>query len=948
MGSSRPASARTPRGERPPSSELAAALEEFGLQQYARPLAELGYSTVSSMLRAPATKWDGIIASLRPLPGHTVRLVNAVEELRAKRIALSAHHGGRAQPVSAAPPHAAHSLSKSPSPTSSGAHAGVKAKAGTGRASQIARAYAKPPNKPRTRRSGPSTKPPRPREHPSGLPRVPFAHAAAAVMGSAREAHAHAQPSLGAHHPHGLVDGEAAVLAHLAARHALEAQLRVLAPQPYHRVQLPPGAGLPPPSAEEDSAELDGLGSLTRLGMLTPLSEEPGEEDGSAADSGAEEERDARPKQSPQPRTLPEPARTNERAHSTAERGPDDTAAATETAVGGDATAAPAPSAAVEAAPAASDAPALARQPGAHARDASDASEPDSPASSSSPRPEASASPDLSVRAPSRSRSARSAMAAGFLANSFDGGRLLEAEAKGSIARPNAAETFRCVSLVLHKHICDGADAMLLLSAGGSHTPSAGPSSMGSTAAHTPNGSAPQSGAGSATVSDSSDDEGSDYGSFYSDGFESEELPDSEEEEGEDEVGAAREAHGAGRARAERARAGSPAVRQHADELSRATEQGAQPTDDACELSNSSSSTDATDDASTSSTEPSALHPTSSSSEAGEMARVALAAACAQEDALEELRARQPVPLQMSAQSPALAAGTRIALEASVAASSGQPVTFDPLLTPVQEASGGGPAADSTDAAVLGASALWKGAHAWRAPEGAETIFDEAQHPLGAGKRTSFGLPTVAEVSTFVRNVCVGTRMGAEANIVGLAYIERLLSTGKVQLGARTWRRVVLAAWLLAGKVRAQRCARASATPSARLLLPRASHRRPRAHAPCAPSLDRARARGTQMWDDDSFDNREFAQQFLLFEKDITDLEAAFLRAVGYDLSLSPSAYARYYFMLRALSQREAHEFPLRPLDERIAWRCAVSSKQQRLLFGDVMNSINLSASHVL
>mmetsp|Transcript_11483 Transcript_11483/g.29878 ORF Transcript_11483/g.29878 Transcript_11483/m.29878 type:complete len:864 (+) Transcript_11483:41-2632(+) len=855
---SRPGSGRTPRGERPSSSELAAALEEFGLQQYARPLAELGFSTVSAILRVPPTKFDGIITTLRPLPGHTVRLVNAVEEMRSRRIASAhAHHGSTPSP--ALPSQGTHVSTSS---------AGAKLpSAAAERASQIARAYAKPPARARSRRSGPSGKPPRPREHSGSNPRVPFAQLppvqAAHTRGRHEHTSAHAQlhtygGSSGTRMP---VDGEAAALAHLAALRALEDQLGVLHPESFGAV----AADVAPTAPELGLQKLEGLYSMPRRGTLTPLSEEPAEEeqdDGDGDDEDAEaEERTAYPDHSPrehysspkaaaaEPSTPPVPGQS--------------------------------PAASAEHATAANE---QAQEAGVADGASESLLPPAHTPSSPGVEPLPSASPDVRARAPSRQRSARSASAAGLLANSFDGGRLLEVEAEGSIACPNTTETFRCVSLVLHKHICDGAHALLLLSGGGSRTPSAGASSLGSTAAHTPNGSGSGSAAASADASESSDaDEDGDDGSFYSDSFDSDDDADAKDSS---DAHTARTSQLAQIEAAGRPPSPLPAQRRHLLAARGGVGSGAE----AEEVDLFSSDSDASD-ANGAADSLESVHPEHDAGASG--ADVARAGTD-----LDEVRALKPVPLQMSAQSPALAAGTRIALEASVAASQGQPVTFEPLLSPVHEGKVL-PGAGETDAAALGASELWKGADAWRAPEGAETIFDEAQHPLGASTRTSFALPSLAEVANFVSNVCVGTRMGAETNIVGLAYIERLLSTGRVQLGAHTWRRIVLAAWLLAGK----------------------------------------------MWDDDSFDNREFARQFLLFEKDINELEAAFLRAVGYDLSLSPSAYARYYFMLRALSQREAHDFPLRPLDERIAWRCAASSKQQRLLFGESAASVSVCAS---
>jgi hypothetical protein len=102
------------------------------------------------------------------------------------------------------------------------------------------------------------------------------------------------------------------------------------------------------------------------------------------------------------------------------------------------------------------------------------------------------------------------------------------------------------------------------------------------------------------------------------------------------------------------------------------------------------------------------------------------------------------------------------------------------------------------------------------------------------------------------------------------------------------------------------------------------------------------------MWDDDSVENGQFASMFLLFERDINEIEAAYLRAIDFDLSVSPSLYARYYFLLRAVCQQDdAREFPLRPLDERIASRCAASERAAGELWGKISGEA-LSKSLVL
>ena len=115
--------------------------------------------------------------------------------------------------------------------------------------------------------------------------------------------------------------------------------------------------------------------------------------------------------------------------------------------------------------------------------------------------------------------------------------------------------------------------------------------------------------------------------------------------------------------------------------------------------------------------------------------------------------------------------------------------------------------------------------------------------------------------------------MGAEASVVGLAYVERLVSAGGLPLNAKSWRRAVATAWLLAHK----------------------------------------------MWDDECLENPGFAASFDYSVDDVNALEHAFTTALGYALSLSCSEYAKYYFALRSIVQTNTETFPLRPLDDDLA-----------------------------
>jgi hypothetical protein len=183
-------------------------------------------------------------------------------------------------------------------------------------------------------------------------------------------------------------------------------------------------------------------------------------------------------------------------------------------------------------------------------------------------------------------------------------------------------------------------------------------------------------------------------------------------------------------------------------------------------------------------------------------------------------------------------------------------------------------------------SMAWEGG--WAPPESAASIFDETVHPLlaadeqlsaearAAAAAAATLVPSVCEVCAFVEHLAISARRGPEASVVGLAYVERLLgSDSGVVLGATTWRRVVLTAWLLAAK----------------------------------------------MWDDECFEIPDFALLFGVDAEDVVRLEAAFVPALRFNLSVAPADYARYYFGLRSICQLSADDFPLRRLDDALAMR---------------------------
>ena len=122
--------------------------------------------------------------------------------------------------------------------------------------------------------------------------------------------------------------------------------------------------------------------------------------------------------------------------------------------------------------------------------------------------------------------------------------------------------------------------------------------------------------------------------------------------------------------------------------------------------------------------------------------------------------------------------------------------------------------------------------------------------------RKKHEIPSESEIYDFAHRLFKTVQLSSECSIVCLIYIERLMEVAKVPLLASTWRPIVMCGLLLASKV----------------------------------------------WQDLSSWNIEFATVYPQYSLDaIHRLELQFLRMVKWDLYISSTLYAKYYFALRAL-----------------------------------------------
>uniref|UniRef100_K3X0L6 Cyclin N-terminal domain-containing protein n=1 Tax=Globisporangium ultimum (strain ATCC 200006 / CBS 805.95 / DAOM BR144) TaxID=431595 RepID=K3X0L6_GLOUD len=121
-------------------------------------------------------------------------------------------------------------------------------------------------------------------------------------------------------------------------------------------------------------------------------------------------------------------------------------------------------------------------------------------------------------------------------------------------------------------------------------------------------------------------------------------------------------------------------------------------------------------------------------------------------------------------------------------------------------------------------------------------------------------VPSVDEIFRFCMNLFNKAQLSAECTIVCLIYIERLMEQANVPLLAVTWKPIVLCGLLLASKV----------------------------------------------WQDLSSWNVEISNIYPQYPlHSINRLERLFLHHIQWDLYISASVYAKYYFALRSLTEKK-------------------------------------------
>jgi len=150
-------------------------------------------------------------------------------------------------------------------------------------------------------------------------------------------------------------------------------------------------------------------------------------------------------------------------------------------------------------------------------------------------------------------------------------------------------------------------------------------------------------------------------------------------------------------------------------------------------------------------------------------------------------------------------------------------------------------------------------------------IFNEEKIPIQKSKVDCKKMPDVDTIYKFLSVIFKAERLDSECAIMCLAYIERIIALTGLTMDPTNWRRIVLSALILASKV----------------------------------------------WEDQSVWNVDFLPVFdNLTAQDLNKLERQFLALLQYNVSLTASLYAKYYFELRTFSKLDSEHFPLQPLDK--------------------------------
>lgn len=149
-------------------------------------------------------------------------------------------------------------------------------------------------------------------------------------------------------------------------------------------------------------------------------------------------------------------------------------------------------------------------------------------------------------------------------------------------------------------------------------------------------------------------------------------------------------------------------------------------------------------------------------------------------------------------------------------------------------------------------------------------IFSEAVFPLNDNINLD-EFPTEKTIYDFFILIFESQKLSAECGVMAIVYIDRLQSLTGISILKTTWRRICLGCLILASKI----------------------------------------------WEDQAVWNVDYLDVFSnLTIRDLNAIEREVLNGLQFNVALKASVYAKYYFQLRTLSERNSHNFPLNPLNK--------------------------------
>jgi hypothetical protein len=156
-------------------------------------------------------------------------------------------------------------------------------------------------------------------------------------------------------------------------------------------------------------------------------------------------------------------------------------------------------------------------------------------------------------------------------------------------------------------------------------------------------------------------------------------------------------------------------------------------------------------------------------------------------------------------------------------------------------------------------------------------IFSEEKYPLSKEVEL-YRIPEKEEIEREIMNIFVRQSLSAECGLMSAIYIDRLINATKLTLSPANWRRILIAALILANKV----------------------------------------------WEDIAVWNVDYVKMYPNSTiEDLNRLESNFLHFIQFNLVIKPSVYAEYFFELRS----KLDNYTLTPLDKETAKKLEARSR---------------------